>query len=276
MLRATYHKVALSLGVTLHRYYLGASPNSLGGPAEWQARIEQIAKRLGSKLAEKFFAGLDIHVHDMDDETLDEEVRNGQANLQDLNPATPDPDTGAGAFWDRDRLRLAVFHKGWKANASPSPYPITDDDLRSAMDTLAHELGHYLAWLIGFGKLDGPFIQKELTRIILPLLPGQCKSVGEDIAETFRAGFGCRRTFGTFSDGKPYTMPAKLRMALLAALPLHERLRQKVFTDLTLTAQGYEWREWGMVTKWILIFPYLAWEVTGSYRMDAEGNVSRI
>lgn len=289
MQKALITKSTLPLvpAVTLFRYHCEPNPDSVASPHQIGLRLLQVSQRLLPAVVKPFFAGLQLHFRDMDDPELDAEIARRQANLQEFNLATPEPDTAAGLYWGKRgsqtlneyffKLDVAVFHNGWRHDVQPSVQPIQESNRQSALKVLPHELGHHLAALIGFmhGQI---FIEKELTRLILALLPGQASTPGEDFAEVFHAGFGDNNAFGFFSDRKAYTLPPKLRLILTVCLLLHERLKAKVFTDLTLDEQVVSWSEWGHVTRFFLNipwFPYTSWEVTGRYTMDINGLITK-
>lgn len=263
----------LPYGVTLHRVFL-TTADSLGTANEWGARLSQIAAHLPANVVKALLEGLDIWVKDMDSNTMDLEIAQGQANLQDFDLGTPGNQVGAGLYWNRDKLELAVFHDGWTPEADVSPYPIQAHNVLSAMDAMSHELGHNAAWFMELLNPSGAFVGKELTRVIVPELPGQASTPGEDLAENWRAVAGDDRARGFYSDRKPYRGSPKLTLALRVGPALYDRLRTKAFTDLKLEDAGFTWREWGYVTRfflWMPWYPYPSWEVLGEYRLDGFG-----
>lgn len=275
MITSKYDLSKLSFSVNLHRYYIGF-PNDVGTTAAYNERITQIASNFPSDVATALLLGLDIHVHDMDDELLDQEIAKGQANLQDVYIETKEANPGYGLYWDRiKKLQLAVFHDGWKADVSPSPNTIQSHNVIAALDTLPHELGHHLSFLIGFNRNAG-FASTEITRIIMPMLTAQANTPEENFAEHFRCLFGCYKTKGTFSDGKRAFLPDKLKQALAAALPTYNRIKTKAISDLAFDGTSYSWKEWEMKTRFFLFVPYPSWEVSGKFSMASDGILKRV
>lgn len=267
-------KTQLFYSITFLRFYLSL-PSDVGLPSAYSERLVQIAANLLNP--EIFFSGLTIEAHDMDDELLDEEVKRGQANLQNVYAGTAaKPQPGYGLYHrGLKKLQLAVFHDGWVPDVQPSAKPIQPHNIVSALDTLAHELGHHLSQLIGF-NVSNVFSSKEITRIILPLLTGQASSPEENFAEHFRFLFGCNKTINTFSDGKTSGADmSKLRIAMRTCLALHTHLLTKAFSDLRFDGACWTWNQHIIETRWFLFIPYV-YTATTRHQINLLGVISQI
>jgi len=269
MILSKYDVTKLSYTVTLHRYYCGLSPSEVGTPAAYDQRLKEL--NCPDEFKKILLDGLDIHVHDMDDQKLDEEVARGQANLQNVYAGQNRPAaSGSGLYWNRDKLQLAVYHDGWKADVSPSPKPIQAHNIEQALNTLAHELGHHYSWLIDFNR-DKNYVAKELTKIIMGLMSPQAETPEENIAEHFRYLFGCKRTASTFSDGKRVsTNFDALRNAMIVALYAYHKINNRILSNMYFDGQRLFWTEHTLSTFWLFLIP-IPITKTKKYSMGIDG-----
>lgn len=269
MILSKYDVTKLSFNVTLHRYYCGLSPSEVGTPAAYDQRLKELY--CPDKFKSLLLDGLDIHAHDMDDQKLDEEVARGQANLQNVYTGQNRPSaSGSGLYWNRDKLQLAVYHDGWKADVSPSPKLIQSHNITAALDTLAHELGHHYSWLIDFNRGKN-YASTEFTEIIMGLMPPQASTPEENIAEHFRYLFGCSRTANTFSDGKSTTKDlSALRTAMIVALYAYPKISNRTLSNMSFDGQRLFWSEHTIDTFWLFFIPVPITK-TKKYSMGVDG-----
>jgi hypothetical protein len=237
--------------ITLHRLYMGASPDECGTVAQWEAILWPMYNALPFP---DLWRGLDVKGIHMDSDLIEAETKAQIANLQDFDPARPGYQVAAGLYWNRDRLEVGFFPNGWKPEDAPQVRPLDPAKVAAQLMVLAHESGHFYADICGFFKTN-TLIQRELTRLFNELRPKQADTPGEDIAEVFRAFFGPPGARGFFSDNKPYneaSNPALYKLMSLAFW-LSWVLNGVDFTDLKVMSDGIWWQQWKQVqTGWFM------------------------
>lgn len=196
----------ISKGVILERYPTSDDPDQVGSAAFWDEKLKQLQRRLPF---EDYWRGLKIKIIHGDSPYLDWLRQNGKQGLEDYDLNTPGCQGAAGLFFDKtnEGLHLAIFPSGHNPDRI-SPNPLTPQQLYDARETLDHELGHFLAWMIEYGPNSQKYICRQITKNLDQLMPlwvspGQS---GERLAECYRAWMGSDSALGKTSDNR--SLPA--------------------------------------------------------------------
>lgn len=248
MVEQKYARTLLPYNVTLHRWYVGATPDELGTPDFWAEHLHQIYAWLPFP---SFLDGLDLNVWHMDSPQMEEQTRNKLSNLQDYDPAKAGYQVACGLYFNRDRLDLAVFPDGWKPEDPPMIRPITEAARRYTRKALSHEIGHHHHACCGLTKTTTA-IQKALTQHFLMLRPTHIPSEFECWAEVFRAYGGALECRGALSDGLAYTQAdnPKLYSLIRCAYWLQGNLANVDFDGFQVWNDRVCWEEYRLVWTW--------------------------
>lgn len=242
----------ISKGVILERIYAGASPDELGTLQFWDEALIQIQALYPF---DDFWRGLKIKIVDCNSEYNDLRRAQGQQSLEDAVPETAACEVSSGLFFDKtgEGIHIMIFRKDWKPDRN-SPHAITWADLLAARKALAHELGHFLAFMIKYGAKGekDPYVAKQITKFIDQLLPPWLAphSKGEALAESFMAFFGQDQVRGKTSDDIPM-LPAdyaQLYTLIKTSYWLTSNLTgTKIISDFNVSWERVFWQEWEFI-----------------------------
>ena len=241
----------ISKKVVIERIYAGSNADELGTLEFWDQAFREIQALFPF---DDFWDGLWVKIIDCNSEYNDLRRAQGLQNLEDAIPSTPQPDVCSGLFFSKtgDGLHIMVFRKDWKPDQN-SPHAITQADRLAARKALAHELGHFLAYMIKYGAKGekDPYIAKQITKFIDQLLPSWLapNAKGEALAESFMAFFGHNDVRGFTSDNIPM-LPGdyqQLYTLIKTSYWLTGNLAgSKIITDFNVSFDRVFWQEWEM------------------------------
>lgn len=242
----------ISGGVILERYYAGDNPNQVGTAAFWDEFLIQMQRRLPFP---DYWRDLKIKIIHGDSAYLDWLRKNGRVGLEDYDLSAPGCQGAAGLFFDKtnEGLHLAIFPPGYTPDGI-SPHPLTVEQLFAARETMAHELGHLLAFMIEYGPNSQHFICRQITKNLDQLMPlwvspGQG---GERLAECYRAWMGHDSAIGKTSDNRAIpaaNYPAAATL-LICSYWLKTNLQGTPIDAFTVTPERCEWDEYEFYNPW--------------------------
>lgn len=167
----------LDFGALLRRNFLGNDPNYLGTATQWAEPIRQIRSRFPKYyLYDSLFKGFSVYVWDL---LITDDVK----ELKTLK------DNNWSGFHDYGTREIHIAYRG---------------DLKSTIDTINHEFGHYYSYQCGY-EANQNTISREISRFVNNnFIINSGKHPRENFAEIFRALMGSNAVIGHLSDWKPY------------------------------------------------------------------------
>lgn len=238
-LNAKYHThIYPDLGITLKRFYCGASPDELGRVDFWKQSIDEMYAKMPCP---DLWKNLTIEIWHMDHPDL---LEAGKVTLADYDPNTPGCQVAAGLYFGNERLALGVFPEGWQAPQPNNPRQVNDYNAWKTRNVLPHEIGHWYFDQSGMNKGGTSHIQKILdwnweNVIRIKQIP----NTHEEAAEFYRAMFGTSDTIGRFSDNKPFVPGEKKKSFVKMIYMLYGTLKNTYIRSFQLHDTWCEWEE---------------------------------
>lgn len=202
------------LEVTIARYYVEDSPDSVGTIEEIEKCVRDHFKKMPFKL---LWQGSRFEFWDKRSPDL---ISSRNVTLLDYDLHKEGNQTAAGLYFSADSKRVALLVNN-ELHRINGLTPV-----EFALDTFSHEFGHLYGDLCGFFE-RGSKIEELLTDLFNDIRPRQTANPSEDFAETYRALRGGPSTIGTFSDGKEANLSDELDTLVRCAYWLSGNLRNE-------------------------------------------------
>ena len=263
----------IKFGITLERYYTGNNPDDVGSIAFWEQELSEV---FGGMPFVSLYPNLTLRIFDLYHSDIERRRQAGLITLEDLNPATPQCEGGAGLYWggkfdhSPHVVEVAIYRDTpHQPDATVPPCPIYPHNLHTARQVLGHELGHHYMRMCGYGKhFASKPVHATLNTLYDTIRVKHIPSPQEAGAEMFQALCGIHEIRGKYSDNKSHNMTPQQETFMLTWYWLQGSLNGVIFRDLVVQPDRVWWQEYS--TEWF------GWAIgsKGWYSVDRQWNKS--
>lgn len=240
------HSQEIKYGITLERYYVEQSPDSVGTIAYWEAALTDI---FGNMPFASIYENLVIRIFDMYHGIIDDWRSQGLITLEDIDMKKDGCQGGSGLYWggkfddSPHMLDLAIYRQQpHDPYAVTPPCKIMQIDLDNARQALGHELGHHYMRMCNYGSFATTPAQIHMSTIFNNIRVKHIPNAHEAGAEMFQALCGVKQIKGKYSDKKPHSMTPEQQTFMLTWYWLQGNLN--IYSDFTVSGSMCWWQEY--------------------------------